>query len=354
MLLRRMAAGLLGAGALATAIALVTFPPELSGQQPLRFPTQQTMRKQKAMPPRPAPPVVDDEDDLIHPQGPAPRRPDRTDEEEAADSNPPPAPRDENLDRKTPVRDLEEIAELKAQARPTSANSDVPSHGRSDAEFLQTHFRASNFDSPHLLVNSTRISLSYELKNTGPSGVSGVDVWQTRDGRKWERIAQTVERKPPAVVEVEGEGLHGFTIIPRSGVGLARKPPVAGDTPQVWVEVDLTPPQLKLEEVVVHSGKDTGKVTIRWSASDKNMSGEGVVLSYSESPIRPWKTIAANARNNGTFTWQMPEGAPYRFYVRIEVRDNAGNTSIAQTPDPVVVDLSTPETVISGASPINR
>lgn len=352
MTLRHTAAGLLGLGALATAITFVTFPPELSGQQPLRMTAPPAVRTplQKAPRPRPATQVVEDEDDLIRSRGSA--RPLRSDADADGDVRPP--GRDDTVDRKVNVRDADEMAELKAQARPKSSDSDSRSNGRSDAEFLQTHFRATSFESQHLLVNSTRISLSYEVKNTGPSGVSGVDVWETRDGRKWQKIAQTIERKPPAVVEVDGEGLHGFTIIPRSGVGLARKPPAAGDTPQVWVEVDLTPPQLKLDDVTVHTGKDAGKLTIRWTAKDKNMGGEGIVLRCAEDPSRNWKTIAANVRNTGTFTWQMPEGTPYRFYVRVEARDNAGNASMVQTAEPVVVDLSTPDTVISGASPVNR
>lgn len=352
MTLRRTAAGLLGLGALATAIMFVTFPPELSGQQPVRMTAPPAVRTplQKAPRPRPATQVVEDEDDLIRSRGAA--RPLRNDVDDEADERPP--VKDETVDRKVRARDADEMAELKAPARTKTSDSDTRVNGRSDSEFLQTHFRATASDSQHLLVNSTRISLSYELKNTGPSGVSGVDVWETRDGRKWQKIAQTIERKPPAIVEVDGEGLHGFTIIPRSGVGLARKPPAAGDTPQVWVEVDLTPPRLKLDDVVVHTGKDTGKLTIRWTANDKNMGGEGIVLRCAEDPTRNWKTVAANVRNTGTYTWQMPEGTPYRFYVRVEARDNAGNTSIVQTSDPVVVDLSTPETVISGASPVNR
>src|SRR5205814_7780517 len=37
------------------------------------------------------------------------------------------------------------------------------------------------------LVGSKRVSLNYELKEVGPSGVSQVELWYTQDGRSWNK-----------------------------------------------------------------------------------------------------------------------------------------------------------------------
>src|SRR5579883_3387617 len=38
------------------------------------------------------------------------------------------------------------------------------------------------------LVNSKRISLNYKVNNVGPSGVTAVELWCTRDGRTWKKL----------------------------------------------------------------------------------------------------------------------------------------------------------------------
>ena len=46
--------------------------------------------------------------------------------------------------------------------------------------------------------------------------------------------------------------------------------------------------------------------------------------------------IAANV-------WQVPADIPPRVYLRLVVRDLAGNEAIGQTAEPVLVDLNEPE-----------
>ena len=138
--------------------------------------------------------------------------------------------------------------------------------------FIQyASFAPISMEAPQHLLNTKKISLQYQVKNAGPSGVALVEVWRTCDGRKWEKYAQQANARPPFLVEVEKEGLYGFIIIARSGVGLSRKPPVDGEPPQLWVEVDMSPPQIKLHEPIVGAGRDNGKLTITWSAKDRNL-----------------------------------------------------------------------------------
>src|SRR5262249_20281348 len=61
------------------------------------------------------------------------------------------------------------------------------------------------------LVNNKRISLNYEVKDVGTSGVTSVELWCTRDGRTWKKKETLPHTQPPCVVEVEDEDLYGFT-----------------------------------------------------------------------------------------------------------------------------------------------
>jgi hypothetical protein len=221
-----------------------------------------------------------------------------------------------------------------------------------DPYIQYANFTPVSLDAPQRLVNSKKISLQYQVRNAGPSGIALVEVWRTSDGHKWEKYAEQTNAKPPLVVEVEKEGLYGFTIIPRSGVGLARKAPTAGESPQLWVEVDLTAPQVKLNEPIVGTGQDSGKLIITWNAKDKNLGPEPITISYAEESNGEWKPIVSHVRNTGRYVWRMPTETPYRFLVRVHAVDSAGNVGSDQTLNPVLVDLATPESVILGVEPV--
>src|SRR5204862_3034470 len=86
-----------------------------------------------------------------------------------------------------------------------------------------------------LWVNSKLIRLNYEVRGAGPSGISAVEVWHTRDGRAWQKLLEETRPRVPLFVAVKEEGRHGFALVVRSGAGVGRRPPQAGDPPQVWV-----------------------------------------------------------------------------------------------------------------------
>jgi hypothetical protein len=205
-----------------------------------------------------------------------------------------------------------------------------------------------------LWVNSTRVRLNYEIKDTGPSGVQAVELWYTRDGRTWEKYNEEREPKPPYIFEVHDEGVYGFTLIVRSGVGLSERPPRSGDPPQVWVEVDLTKPVVHWVNVDVGRGSDSGWLTITWKATDKNLGREPITLSYAKEPQGPWTPIASHVENTGRYRWQLPDGVPYSFLVRVEATDQAGNVGTLDTPKHVLVDLAQPKGLILGVEPANK
>src|SRR5207237_4392207 len=131
----------------------------------------------------------------------------------------------------------------------------------------------------------------YKIEDEGPSGIQAVELWYTRDGRTWEKYSENTEPKPPYLFQVHEEGLYGFSLIVRSGVGLADRPPRSGDPPQVWVEVDLTPPVVHWVKHAVGRGSDSGWLTITWQATDKNLGREPITLSYAKDAQGPWTQI---------------------------------------------------------------
>jgi hypothetical protein len=207
------------------------------------------------------------------------------------------------------------------------------------------------------LVNSKWIALHYEIKDKGPSGVSAIELWYTRDpqGRSWSKYKEEDGKTPPPFkFEVDGEGLYGFTLVVRSGVGMSDRPPQVGDQPQVWVEVDLTKPAVRLGAVDVGRGTDTGRLTINWAATDKNFGPQPITLSYAKQASGPWTPITANIENSGRYVWQMPADVPYQFLVRVEATDRAGNVGADETPRLVSVDLAQPKGVILNVEPAGK
>lgn len=203
------------------------------------------------------------------------------------------------------------------------------------------------------VVNTTKISLNYTLEEVGPSGVSVVELWYTLDGRSWQRYGEDTDKTPPFVMEVNGEGTYGLAMVVRSGVGLGDRPPQLGDPAQMWIEVDLTKPVVHLATAEAGRGSDAGNLTITWNASDKNLIPNPITLLYAEKPEGPWSPIAKDLENTGRYVWRVPPTAPYRFLVRIEALDRGGNIGRADSPKPVVIDLSQPKGRLLGvdASP---
>jgi hypothetical protein len=190
----------------------------------------------------------------------------------------------------------------------------------------------------YCLVNHKLVLLSYEFKDVGPSGVSGVEVYYTRDGKGWQKF-EGIQNENPVWVELE-EGTFGIYLLARTGLGGGREAPTEGDQPQIWVQVDLTKPTVFLNGVRQSNGSRILDIT--WTARDDNFGRKPITLSYAEDTRGPWMPIAAGIENSGAYTWQIPQSTPSSFYVRVEAADMAGNVDSSTTPQPVKIDLAQP------------
>jgi hypothetical protein len=202
------------------------------------------------------------------------------------------------------------------------------------------------------LVNTKRITLNFEVKDVGPSGLASVELWYTKDGRDWKKHDAPTKAKA-YVVEVEGEGMYGFTLLARSGAGHGAAQPAPGDQPQVWVIVDLTRPEVHLTEVKA-SADQQPQLTVKWTARDRNLGHRPIALFWSETPEGPWKVMASNLENTGKYVWAAPRDMPPRFLVKVEATDLAGNVGSAQSPPPAVLDVRVPMVSIVGVESNGR
>lgn len=203
---------------------------------------------------------------------------------------------------------------------------------------------------PLQYVNHPQVVLEYELAKVGASGIGSVELWWTKnDGQTWDLYADapdiqgtTTNGKQARTVELPGDGVYGFTLVVKSRAGLGKPPPRPGDVPQLRFEVDTVPPLAQLYAPVPDPQRP-GALILKWAAKDANLTANPITLEWAEHRQGPWMPIATTIPNDGRHSWQLPDRLPVQVYMRLRVRDLAGNESIAVTGEPQLVDLSEPE-----------
>jgi hypothetical protein len=231
----------------------------------------------------------------------------------------------------------------KSEPQWTAAGSSGTAAGMSKAPNAMAASKPSGFGPALKYTNQRRLGLNYNVK-TGPSGIGTVQLWMTRDeGRTWEKSGETQTATSPFPIELPPEdGIYGFILVVRSKANLGRPDPRPGEAPDVRIELDTTPPEGSLDKVEADPRrKDT--LFLYFSAKDKNLTATPITLKWTDKPGGEWKTIAEHITlGNGKYPWIMPEGLPFQVYLRMEIRDLAGNVSIADSEEPVIIDLQAP------------
>jgi hypothetical protein len=197
------------------------------------------------------------------------------------------------------------------------------------------------------LVKKKEVSFEYEVTNMGPSGLGKVELWMTQDeGRTWRFYAEDPDLKSPLTVDLPGEGIYGFTLVVKSRAGLGRRPPIPGETPEMRVEVDVTPPIAKLWPPQQEPSRRDALV-MTWEVSDRNLDPNPITLEWAERPSGPWEVIGAKGLpNTGRYVWEnLPKNLPSAgmVYLRLTAVDLAGNVAVAETAKPVLFDLNEPQ-----------
>lgn len=200
-----------------------------------------------------------------------------------------------------------------------------------------------------ILSRSQRFTLDYDLNSVGPSGVRSVQLWVTPDGgHSWTKWTEDEDRKSPIEVEVDREGVYGFTIIVENNEGLSASFPQPGNIPDFWIGVDQTKPYAELTSAKYGTGAKTGRLDIHWKASDDFLVDRPVTLKFSSDPSAGWQSIVSNIANSGKFSWNVDRHIPQKVYLRLEVLDRSGNLGVHELSEPVSTRGLVPKARIRG------
>jgi hypothetical protein len=223
---------------------------------------------------------------------------------------------------------------------------------------------------PVTYVNNPAQKLEFEVAKVGPSGLGGVDVYETLDdGRTWMPLRVTPadvvlpvlgdtqkEINPRGSVTVQltrEEIVYGFYLIVKNGALNGRNGPQPGELPQIRMELDTRKPWAQLSRSTRPHPTRRDVITLYWEARDRNLAPKPITLEWSDRKDGGWTFIGEPELPNtpSQIEWQVPQGLPPRVYLRLTVRDMAGNVTIVQKDDPVLIDMSVPEARIVGVSP---
>ena len=218
------------------------------------------------------------------------------------------------------------------------------------------------------VINALRFDLNYQVEQRGPSGISRVDLWVTRDdGKTWVWWSQHEGREAALKVNLgttsnsQPEGLYGFRLVPVSGAGLSDSTPIAGDAPDMRVIVDVAAPVVKIFPAIADPN-DPQALMLQWEATDKNFGDEPITLEWCEGATGPWRPVATSLTtdapngvgvltkrlpNTGRYSWHVPTGLPPRVYLKVTAKDAAGNITEQVTREPILIDLMKPRAKIT-------
>jgi len=196
---------------------------------------------------------------------------------------------------------------------------------------------------PHM-VNKSQFELLYDVESVGAAGIAQIELWGTSDGgQHWLSYGLDEDARSPMLVKVDGEGIYGFRVVVKTGAGLEGAKPASGDAPDVWVGVDLTKPLGNLISAEQGSGDEACELVICWEAADERLAPRPISLRMSESPDGPWHAIASGLENTGRYAWRLDQRTPQRLFLRLEVRDEAGNIRIDDSTEPVTIERFRPQ-----------
>ncbi|MBL7041827.1 MAG: hypothetical protein ISR77_24545 [Pirellulaceae bacterium] len=207
---------------------------------------------------------------------------------------------------------------------------------------------------PHM-TNSKRFNLDYSIDAVGPMGVDKVELWVTRNGgRDWDLWGLDEDRETPFLVSVKEQGVYGFRIVIVGRNGLASQTPRSGDLADLWVGFDNTKPVAELTSAAYGSESYSGHLDIRWTVSDDFLGSKPITLLFNENRYGSWTPIAAGLPNSGQYHWRVDSRVPDKFYLRLEVRDEAGNVTTHDLEEPIKSAGLTPKAHVRGIRPFDR
>jgi hypothetical protein len=205
------------------------------------------------------------------------------------------------------------------------------------------------------MVNGRTFEWDYELESVGAAGIAKIELWMTRDGgSSWASVGVDPDNRSPVRTMVDGEGLFGYRMTVQSAGGAQPRPPQSGEQPEMWIGVDLTKPSVRLINAELGQGSAQGEIAITWEARDALLAKQPVSLAYAERREGPWTTIAAGLENTGRYAWRYDSQTPERLYLKLEVRDEAGNIGVSESVEPLSLERTNPAVRLRNVRPVQE
>jgi hypothetical protein len=180
-----------------------------------------------------------------------------------------------------------------------------------------------------------------------------VELWGLRAGEgQWRLFATDSDNRSPVAINIGEEGIYGFRLVVRQGS--ASQPPQPGESPELWIGIDCTPPVVRFGAVQEVPTAEGGAVVICWEASDQAMAPRPITILFSDHAAGPWTVIAAGLENSGRYHWLPDARAPRQLYFRIEARDEAGNVGTSETQEPLVIQQARSPSRIREVRPLSQ
>jgi hypothetical protein len=228
-------------------------------------------------------------------------------------------------------------------------------------------------------VNTRTINIKCNV-SVGISGRKDFDLWYTRDGgRAWVKAPKKLEDPGiPAerageiagstaavklIFEADADGLYGFTVVLRNGVGVGDPDPRPGDPPRFSVVVDTIAPTMRLK-VTPGTGADMRNVTVQWESQDNNLGDRPVLLEYAEvksggqvggtpnyGDWKPLPNLPGRQDRSGIHVWTIGREGPFHFVIRASAVDKAQNKTEEVIKEPIIIDLEHPRVDVIGIEP---
>jgi len=188
----------------------------------------------------------------------------------------------------------------------------------------------------YFLVNQKRFRLRYQVDGLQPSQIGSVAIFGSTDqGQSWRLWTSDLDKVSPVEIQVNDEGRYSFRVVVTSVGGITSDIPRAGTQPELTVDVDLTAPVPKI--VAAPYGRDPSQASlqIQWECDATDLGEQPVAIAFSASASGPWTTITTATQNSGQFQWDLQPNLPKQVYLRMAIRDLAGNKGFHQLDRPI-------------------
>jgi len=200
--------------------------------------------------------------------------------------------------------------------------------------------------------SSKAFDLDYAIVNDPGAPIASVELWGTLDqGKTWERWGTDEDRESPFEIEVETDGLFGFTMVIVGSNGLASRRPLPGHSADAWIHVDTITPRTRILSALAGKGPEAGSLVIEYQALDEHFIDRPISLFFCETPQGPWTPITQGAKNMGRFVWAGDTHLPEKVFLKIQATDAAGNVGEHILDLPVDVQSAAPRGKIQGFRP---